>query len=88
MKQILTRVDEALAEAVKQHAALHGESVNAYITRLLSTAVSGQQAWKTEAIAAGRLISRGRGPGPRRGTPVSTAPGYAAGLVSSERAER
>lgn len=88
MKQLITRVDEALAEAVKQHAALTGESVNAYITRLLGAAVNGRQAWKNEAIAAGRLTSRGTRPTPQTRATTSTAPGYASDLVSAERDER
>ncbi len=88
MKQLITRVDETLAEAVKQHAALTGESVNAYITRLLGTAVSGRQAWKNEAITAGRLISRAPRPAPLTRPTTSTAPGYASALVSAERDER
>ncbi len=88
MKQLITRVDESLAEAVKQHAALTGESVNAYITRLLGAAVSGRQAWKIAAITAGRLISRAPTPPPQTRATASTAPGYASALVSAERDER
>lgn len=88
MKQIITRVEESLAEAVKEHAELTGESVNAYITRLLTSAVGGRRAWKGEAIAAGRLLSRGSQPVPHPRATVSTTPGYASDLVSSERDER
>lgn len=88
MKQIITRVDESLAEAVKKHAALTGESVNAYVTRLLGAAVGGRQAWKSDAISAGRLMSRAARPSPPARATVSTAPGYASDLVSSERDER
>lgn len=88
MKQLITRVEESLAAAVKEHAALTGESVNAYVTRLLSAAVGGRRAWKSEAIAAGRLISRASGPVPRATATVSTAPGYASAIVSAERDER
>ena len=35
MKQIITRIEEDLAEALKQRAAEAGESVNSYVTRLL-----------------------------------------------------
>jgi hypothetical protein len=88
MKQLITRVEESLAEAVKEHAALTGESVNAYVTRLLGAAVGGRRAWKSEAITAGRLMSRASRPSPHPRATVSTAPGYASGLVSSERDER
>ncbi len=88
MKQLITRVDESLAEAVKERAALTGESVNTYITRLLNEAVRGRQTWKSEAIAAGRLISRTPVATPVPGAAVSTPPGYASALVSSERDER
>ncbi|WP_375504618.1 hypothetical protein [uncultured Jatrophihabitans sp.] len=88
MKQLITRVDESLAEAVKERAALTGESVNAYITRLLRSAVEGRQSWKSEAVAAGRLVSRVSVFAPRPGAAVSTPAGYASSLVSSERDER
>jgi len=42
MKQLITRVEESLAAAVKkEHAALTGESVNACVTGLLGAAVGG-----------------------------------------------
>jgi hypothetical protein len=88
MKQLITRVDEGLAEAVKPHAALSGESVNAYVTRLLRAAVGGRRAWKSDAIVAGRLMSRKSRPSQHPSPTVSTVPGYASGLVSSERDER
>ncbi len=88
MKQLITRVDESLAAAVKEHAALTGESVNAYVTRLLGAAVGGRQAWKSEAITAGRLMSRAARASPPPLATVSTVPGYASDLVSSERDER
>jgi len=88
MKQLITRVDESLAQAVKEHAAFTGESVNAYVTRLLGAAVGGRQAWKSEAITAGRLKSRAFRPSPLPRATISTAPGYASALVSSERDER
>jgi len=88
MKQLITRVEESLAAAVKEHAALTGESVNACVTGLLGAAVGGRQAWKSEAIAGGRLMSRASSPSPHPRAAVSTAPGYASGLVSSERDER
>lgn len=88
MKQIITRVEESLAEAVKERAALTGESVNAYVTRVLGAAVGGRQVWKNDAIAAGRLKSRADRSSPRPHPAVSTAPGYASDLVSAERDER
>lgn len=88
MRQIITRVEESLAQALKEHAGLTGESVNAYVTRLLGAAVGGRSAWKSEAIAAGRLVSRPSRPSAQPTPEVSTAAGYASELVSSERDER
>jgi len=88
MKQLITRVPESLAQAVKERAALSGESVNTYVTRLLSAAVGGRESWKSEAIAAGHLMSRASRSMPPPRTTVSTPPGYATTLVSSERDER
>jgi hypothetical protein len=88
VKQIITRVDEPLAEAVKRHAALAGESVNGYITRVLRDSVDGRQAWKRDAIAAGRLSSRTDPSAEYPNVSVSTAAEYASHLVSSERDER
>lgn len=88
MKQLITRVPESLAEAVKERAALTGESVNAYVTRLLSAAVEGRGSWKGDAIAAGLLLSRGTRPAPQPRAAVATPPGYASTLVSSDRDER
>jgi plasmid stability protein len=97
MKQIITRVDEELAEALKKRAAETGESVNSYMTRLLRLAVAGPQSprrmWKAAAIANGLVMSRPPRQGPRRSgrdlrTAVTTPAGYAAGLVSAERDER
>lgn len=88
MKQLITRVQEPLAQAVKERAALAGVSVNTYITELLSAAVEGRGSWKRDALAAGRLISRSAPASPPRAAPVTTAPGYASTLVSSERDER
>lgn len=88
MKQLITRVDETLAEAVKQRAALSGESVNAYVTRLLRSAVEGRQSWKSEALAAGRLATRGSVSSSGPGVVVTTPAGYASLIVSSDRDER
>jgi len=88
MRQLITRVPESLAEAVKERAALTGESVNAYVTRLLIAAVGGRQPWKSEVMTAGRLTSRASRPTPQPRATVSTAPGYASALVSAERDER
>ena len=88
MRQLITRVPESLAEAVKERAALTGESVNAYVTRLLIAAVGGRQSWKSEAMTAGRLMSRGSRPTAQPRATVSTAPGYASALLSAERDER
>jgi plasmid stability protein len=98
MKQIITRVDEELAEALKERAAEAGESVNSYVTRLLRAAVAGpdspRRRWKAAAIANGFVMSRSDpADGPASWelhlkTDVTTPAGYAAGLVSSERDER
>ena len=98
MKQIITRVDEDLATALKSRAAESGESVNSYVTRLLRVAVAGpnssRQMWKAAAIANGFVMARpARRFAPRRSgkhmpSAISTPAGYAAGLVSDERDER
>ncbi len=98
MKQIITRVDEELAEALRRRAAEAGESVNSYVTRLLRVAVEGphssRQMWKAAAIANGFVMERpARRHGPRKSgkdlqTTIATPAGYAAGLVSAERDER
>ena len=97
MKQIITRMDDELAGALKRQAGRAGESVNCYINRLVQIAVGGpgspRQMWKAAAVADGRLAARGARPRrPRRWalelrTPVSTQAGYAAELVSGERDE-
>src|SRR5712692_7019462 len=102
VKQIITRVDDELAEALKRRAQRSGESVNSYVNRLLRVAVAGsggghassRQMWKAAALADGRLA--GRAPQPVRrgtwamdvGTPVTTPAGYAGEVVSRERDER
>jgi len=99
MKQIITRVDDELADAIKRRARRSGESVNSFVNRLLRTAVAGvgvtadspRQLWKVAALTDGRLVRRGtRAVGARRGTPpkVTTPAGYVSGAVSRERDER
>jgi len=62
MKQIITRVDDDLADALKHQASRTGESVNSYLNRLLRIAVTGpgtpRHQWKAAAISNGRLMSR------------------------------
>ena len=95
VKQILTRVDDELAEALKRQAAAAGESMNSYVNRLLRIAVAGpgsdRQMWKVAAIADGRLVARGVRRGRRRDAAfthaVTTPAGYAAELVRAERGE-
>ncbi len=98
MKQIITRVDDELADALKHQAGRTGESVNSYVNRLLRVAVVGpdspRQMWKAAAMADGRLTPRTPRTGrPRRWaldlmTTVTTRAGYASDLVSAERDER
>jgi len=98
VKQIITRLDDELADALKRRARQAGESVNSYVTRLLRVAVIGpgstRQMWKAAAIVDDRLMSRGRQAGRRRLDPIGLEPsvrtpaGYAAGAVSAEREER
>ncbi|MDA8071802.1 MAG: hypothetical protein M0Z82_09425 [Actinomycetota bacterium] len=97
MKQIITRVDDELAEGLKRQAGQAGESVNSYLNRLLRIAVAGpgspRHMWKAAAVADGRLVARGARHGRSRwtmdlGTEVSTRAGYAAELVSDGRDER
>lgn len=88
MKQLMTRVDERLAMAVKRRAAMEGESVNSFVTRVLNDAVGGRESFKRDAIASGRLTSRpGAACAPSEAA-VSTPAGYAAGLVSADRDAR
>jgi len=98
MKQIITRVDDDLAEALKHQASRSGESVNSYLNRLLRTAVAGpstpRHEWKVAAIANGLLISRknlqsrSRNRAKRSGTKLHTPSGYASSTVSNDRDER
>jgi plasmid stability protein len=98
MKQIITRIDDDLAVALKKRAAESGESVNSYISRLLRVAVAGpnspRQVWKAAAIANGIVMARParrhetRKSGKNLKTAVTTPAGFAAGLVSMERDER
>jgi hypothetical protein len=98
MKQILTRVDDQLAEDLKSQASVNGESVNSYVNRLLRVAVTGPNSsrhlWKAAAIADGRLLARPTVGGPRsrgainRVSPIVTPAGYVDRLVSDERGER
>jgi plasmid stability protein len=91
------RVEDDLAEALKQRASRSGQSVNRYVNRLLRLAVSAggppsdRQLWKAAAIANHALVSRPavRSDAPPAGSPpVSTPAGYAARLVSQERDDR
>lgn len=98
MKQIITRVDDELADALKRQARRTGESMNSYVNRLLRVAVAGpgssRQMWKAAAIADGRLSPRPSPTGrPPRWTmdlrtSVTTRAGYASDIVSAEREER
>lgn len=96
MKQIITRVDDDLAAALKERARRTGVSVNAYVTSVLRAVTSGQeqppsarQVWKAAALADGRLVRRGvLARRPRVRPNISTPAGYAADLVSRERDER
>ncbi|MGH9305215.1 MAG: hypothetical protein ACRDZ5_12540 [Acidimicrobiales bacterium] len=101
MKQIITRVDDELADDLKRQAGRVGESVNSYVSRLLRLAVAGpgspRQMWKAAAITDGRLLERGPSGGRDGGragwtfdlgTELRTPAGYAATLVSNEREER
>lgn len=99
VRQLITRVDDELAEAVRQQAQRTGQSVNAYVTRLLRVAVtapapatSDRQMWRAAALADGRLTRRGidatpRGWTSRFDTAVQTPAGYASGLVAEDRDE-
>jgi plasmid stability protein len=98
VKQIITRVDDEVAEALKCQARRSGESVNAYMNRLLRVVVgdlsSSRQMWKAAAVADGRLMERGPQAGRTRlprdlslKTVVSTPAGYASRVVSEERDE-
>ncbi|MGH2520540.1 MAG: toxin-antitoxin system HicB family antitoxin, partial [Chloroflexota bacterium] len=43
MKQLITRIDDSLAEAIREAAADAGQSVNAYITKLLEVNVESRR---------------------------------------------
>jgi hypothetical protein len=71
VKQIITRLDDVLAEQVKERAEADGISVNALVTSLLEDAVSeqgGRMAWKRRGLQSGLLVS-GRKPARRSGRP-------------------
>lgn len=62
MVQVITRMDEELATALKARAKEAGVSVNEYVTRLVRVAVGGPavptRAWKAKGIAEGWLVDR------------------------------
>ncbi len=99
MKQIITRVDDDLAEALKRQARRSDESVNSYVNGLLRAAVAGPSAprheWKAAAISNGQLMmsranltSKSRNRAKGRGTQLHTPAGYASQAVSHGRDER
>jgi hypothetical protein len=101
MKQIITRVDDELADGLKRRAQRSGESVNTFVSRLLRLALAAEasapssprQLWKASAIADGRLVGRSaRSVGEHQGAlsyvKVTTPAGYMSDLVSQERDER
>ena len=96
MKQIITRVDDELAEALKRKARQSGQSVNGYLNRLLrlavvdTTAASNRQLQKAAALADGRLLSRPAPASQGKSEPVNvrTPAGYAGRLVTEERDSR
>ncbi|MCL2781472.1 MAG: hypothetical protein FWD74_08340 [Actinomycetia bacterium] len=79
MRQIITRMDDQLAERVKECAAADGISVNSLVITVLEDAVREQpvaRAWKRQAVRRG-LAQSGR-PAPAR---------TSAGLASPVRVE-
>lgn len=98
MKQIITRVDDDLADALKRQASRTGESVNSYLNRLLRTAVAGpgtpRHEWKVAAIANGRLMSRpnrtttSHRQAKKPNTKIRMPSGYVSKAVSADREER
>jgi len=60
--QVITRMDEELATALKARAKEVGVSVNEYVTRLVRVAVGGPatatRAWKAKGVAEGWLVDR------------------------------
>lgn len=98
MKQIITRVDDELANSLKRQASRIGESVNSYVNRLLRAAVTGpgthRHEWKAAAISNGQLMSR-KNPttryydrAKRPVTNIRTPPGYSSKAVSYDRDEQ
>ena len=98
MRQIITRVEDDLADALKHQASRTGESVNSYLNRLLRAAVAGpgtpRHEWKVVAIANGRLMSRtsptskSRNRAKGTSTKLRTPSGYASDAVSEDRDDR
>jgi hypothetical protein len=62
MAQVITRMDDELAAALKAQARSVGVSVNEYVTRLVRVAVGGpdstRRAWKAAGVASGLLMDR------------------------------
>jgi hypothetical protein len=62
MPQVITRMDDELAAALKARARAAGVSVNEYVTRLVRVAVGGpvgeDRSWKAAGVADGWLVDR------------------------------
>ncbi len=62
MAQVITRMDDELAAALKAQARSVGVSVNEYVTRLVRVAVGGpgstRRTWKAAGVANGLLMDR------------------------------
>jgi hypothetical protein len=94
MRQIITRLDDVLAEQVKQRAEADGLSVNALVTSLLEEAVSEQDrrmVWKRRGLQSGLLVS-GRKPSRRKNgggrvPPARLSEGYLDAILNEDRGE-
>jgi plasmid stability protein len=59
MRQLITRIDDALHARLKERAAAEGRSVNALVTEMIENGVSAddeRRRWKARLKAEGRLV--------------------------------
>lgn|GEM_PF-1707281 len=100
MVQVITRMDEELATALKARAKEVGVSVNEYVTRLVRVAVGGPatatRAWKAKGVAEGWLADRPLADGCRpavdreawEDNPATAVPGYQNPVVAERDEHR
>lgn len=91
MRQLLTRIDDALHARLKERAAAEQRSVNSLVTEVLENAVSqprARQRLKDRLRAEGRLVvpPQPKGPVPSRDEVIAATRGW--GTAVSEELER